>query len=241
MQGVCKRLMATLLLAVLCIGLTGAGAAVHQETSATEVIRLYPQHRYWSTDLECTYLCRIPLKVTDKQSNMCSSGCMIWAFVHAVEWCRQEKIYTAEMGNLIKEFLAENNAPWDVQYVVDDCYYGVCRAHGVEVLSEVPATQEELFAFFARHGAVICNMGGHCAVAVGYTYYDYDGDGTDDLMLHMVDSALWSSASKQTIYHFKTMQAVPSTKETSGEFWLPYTVYETMDRLALIPAEALEE
>lgn len=233
-----RRLLAMLLAAMLCVG--AAGAEGYYEESVTDLIRLYPQHRQRDyQDVMCIYLCAIPLKVTDKKSTMCTSGCMIWAFVHAVEWCRQEKLYTNEAGNLVKEFVRANNAPWDVQFVIDDCYHNVVRAHEIEVLPAPPETEEEMIAFVHKTGSVVCNMGGHCTVAMGYTYYDYDGDGDEDMMIHMLDSALWSSVVKQTIYDFETFKHLEFTTRCEGEFWLPFDVYVTLDRLAMVPVSAL--
>ena len=228
-----RRLLALGLAAVMSLGAAGAESLYAE--SAADVIRLYPQHRYWVIQDMCNYLCHIPLKTTDKTSNMCTSGCMLWAFVHAVEWCRQEKLYTNEAGKLVKEFVAANNAPWDVLYVVDECYHNVVRAHDIEVMPAPPQTEQEMIRFLQRRGAVICNMGGHLAVAMGCTYFDYDHDGEKDMMLHMLDSAMWSSADKQAIYDFRTFERIPYTFVCDGEFWLPFDAYVGMDRLAIAP------
>ena len=227
-------------LAVVIWPSTALAESLYAE-SATDVICLYPQHRYWMRADMCSYLCTIPLKTTDKLSNMCTSGCMIWAFVHAVEWCRQEMLHTHEAGELVKEFAAANNAPWDVLYVIDDCYHKVAHRYGVVALPSAPETEEEMIAFLRKTGAVICNMGGHCAVAIGYTYHDCDADGKAEMMLHMLDSAVWSSAAKQTIYDFESFKQIESTWACEGEYWMPFSTYVTMDRLAMMPIESLEK
>ena len=231
-----RRLLATLLVVIMCTGMMPVQAESTQVQSAQRTIRLYPQHMQGAYVNQCNELCYIPLKKTEKNSTMCTSGCMIWAFVHAIQWARQERYGSTECLRLVQEFIAADPAPWEVQYVVDENYHNVVRNHDLDILSTPPTTEAELIDFFQVSGSVICNMGGHCAVAIGYSYFDYNGDSVDDMMLHMVDSALWSSARKQEIYHFKTKKRITFTEDCAGEFWFPQTTYATMDRLAIIPA-----
>lgn len=226
-----RRTLAMLLVLLLC-----CSAAATAE-SAQKVVKLFPQHRYWLGEEDCSFLCHMPLKQTEKYSTMCTSGCMIYAFVHAMEWCRQEKLTNMECKALIQEFMAADPAPWDVLYVVDERYHNVVRAHDLEVLPEPPTDPKDLIRFFRQNGAVICNMGGHCTAAIGYTYHDWDEDGEEDLMIHLLDSALWSSAKKQYIFDFETFKWLNVTWECAGECWLPYEAYVTMDRLAIRPIQ----
>lgn len=234
-----RRLLAVALAASICLSALPAQADTSTVRSAQKVIRLYPQHMQGAYPNQCHELCYIPLKVTAKNSTMCTSGCMIWAFVHAIEWCRQERYGSTECLKLVQEFIAADPAPWDVLYVIDENYHNVVRSHDLDLLDTPPTTTMELIDFFQVTGSVICNMDGHCAVAIGYTYFDYNNDGVEDMMLHMVDSALWSSARKQEIYHFKTRKRMSFTDDCAGEFWLPQTTYATMDRLAIIPAASV--
>ncbi len=226
------RLQAMLLLGALLCGIHGA-----QAEQTEEIIRIYSQHRYWVSRDDCTGVCHIPLKTTTKSNDMCTSGCMIWAFVHAIEWCRQARMGTSAATALVKDFIEADAAPWDVLFVIDEDYHSVVRAHGVAVEEAPPTTEKELIRFFRRNGAVVCNMGGHCAAAIGYTYHDYDWDGEEEMMIHMVDSALWSSAAKQRIYDYASFEWIPATKVCGGEFWLPQSTYEQLDRLALAPMQ----
>ena len=205
------------------------------EESAQTVVKLFPQHRYWLSEEECTFLCHLPLQQTEKYNTMCTSGCMIYAFIHGIEWCRQERMTNMECKAMIQLFMEANPAPWDVLYVIDENYHNVVRAQGIEVLPQAPDDGKELIKLFRQHGAVICNMGGHCATAIGYTYHDYDQDGEEEMMLHMLDSALWSSANKQYIVDFNTFQWLGGTHECAGECWMPFETYQHMDRLAMRP------
>ena len=234
-----RRLLATLLVVVICMGIIPVQAEITQVETARNVIKLFPQHRYWVSYEDCNELCFIWLKRTEKISTMCTSGCMIWAFVHAIEWCQQEKYDNKAGQRVVEEFIAADPAPWDVLFVLDENYHNVVRAQGLEVLSAPPTTEEEVSEFFQTIGAVVCNMGGHCTVAIGYDYFDYDGDGVEDMMLHFVDSALWSSAKKQEIYDFRTGKLVAYTEDCAGEFWLPRATYVNLDRLAIVPVDAI--
>ena len=232
-----RRILSLAIVTVMCLMMLCVQAESEQVQSAQKVTRLYPQHKQGTYQSQCSELCYIPLKKTELNSTMCTSGCMIWAFVHAIEWCEQERYNFTECLQLVQEFIAADPAPWDVLYVIDENYHNVVRGRGLTILSTPPLTEEELIAFFQVKGSIICNMDGHCAVAIGYTYFDYNGDGTEDMMLHMVDSAVWSSAKKQEIYHFKNRERLIYTDDCAGEFWMPQTVYAEMDHLAIIPSE----
>ena len=235
MPGRLKRLLALVLVAVLCSGLTAAAEERERVPSARDVVRLFPQHQYWLTYDDCSWLCYIRLEYTTKTNTMCTSGCMIWAFVHAVEWCLQTKLDYNGGSELAQEFIDANPQPWNMPFWSDETYHNVVRAHGIEVLSELPETEEELLSLFEKTGVVVCNMGGHCTVAIGHTYFDYDQDGDEDMMLHMIDSALWSSAKKQECYAFTTGKKITYTATCAGEFWLPLDTYLKLDRLAMMP------
>ena len=233
----CRRLLALVLAAGLCMSTLCAQADTKSIQSAQRTVRLYPQHMQGTYVNQCHELCYIPLKVTAKNSTMCTSGCMIWAFAHAIQWCRQERYGSTKCLQLVQEFIAADPAPWDVLYVIDENYHNVVRNQGLEVLDTAPVTEAELINFFQDIGAVVCNIDGHCVTAIGYSYFDCNDDGVEDMMLHMLDSALWSSARKTQIYHFKTHKRLTFTDDCAGEFWMPQSTYMSLDHLAIVPTE----
>lgn len=186
-------------------------------------------------------------------NNMENSGCLIFTYVHAIQWLTGHKTSRAGRAAPIEELIRVCDIPWGPRaYNPTDAQalYNahVMRRYGV-VEIPVPRSAAALEDFFRRGGVMIANPGGHYIAAVGAAYGDFGGGNGDECCIHVVDSScqstwwrtnqnhgspLYDFDSRGVIQGYRkegdsfvdgTVNGTVMSKWAGGEYWVPLNAF----------------
>ena len=226
-----KKFLSFVLLICIMFTMHGSSTALAY-TDAEDHIFLYYQQasskNEWSK-----------LKLGGEGNTMGTSGCLIFAYAHAIQWLTGTKVSDT---SLLTSMIKEGKYPWDYGIA----YYAGKATMKQKGLGKIDGTisTDTLKSFFDNNHVIIANTSykenkaGHYVLAVGYTERDVDGDGNADLLIQIVDSAVRATykrfvketsdcrakkryARGYNMYDFTTFKkysSIPS--EQCGQYWV---------------------
>ena len=181
-------------------------------------------------------------------NNMENSGCLIFAYAHAIQWLTGRKASWTDRAALIEELICVCDFPWGPRVYNQTDAQALYNAHilrrygAVEI--PVPRSAPVLEAFFRQGGVMIANPGGHYIAAIGAAYGDFEGD-----CIHVVDSScqstwwrtnqnygspLYDFDSRGVIQGYRkegdspvdgTVNGTVMSRWTGGEYWVPLKTF----------------
>ena len=233
--------VALFLIILTVAGITLASAAL-AEVSAYDKILVYDQYGGGWASKGLNY-------GRSGGNNMENGGCHIFAYAHAIQWLTGNKLSYGNRESLIDELINVCDIPWgptDYNSTNPQALYNnhIVNNYGAQEVS-VPGSASALSSHFASGGVIIANPGGHYILAVGSTYADYDGNGSTEMYVHIVDSscqstwwrtnqnfggALYTFDSHSPITGYRNnsgsyVNGTQGSKWGGGEYWVPYSVY----------------
>jgi len=186
-------------------------------------------------------------------NNMENSGCLIFAYAHAIQWLTGQKASRADRAALIKELICVCDFPWGPRAYNPTDAQALYSAHimrrygAVEI--PVPRSAPAMEELFGRGGVMIANPGGHYIAAVGAAYGDSGGGTGDEYCIHVVDSScqstwwrtnqnygspLYEFDSRGIIQGYRkegdsfvdgTVNGTVMSKWAGGEYWVPLNAF----------------
>ena len=127
-------------------------------------------------------------------NNMENSGCLIFAYAHAIQWLTGHKASRANRVALIEELIRVCDIPWGPRAYNPTDAQALYNAHITRrygaVEMPVPRSATAMEALFRRGGVMIANPGGHYIAAIGAACGDFGGD---ERGIHVVDSSCQST------------------------------------------------
>ncbi len=222
--------VALLLCVFLILGSMLFSPVAYAYTDAASKIQIYYQ-QYKSTNTWSQ------LKLSGNNT-MGTSGCLIFAYAHAIQWFTNEKVTGT---SLLTSMISEGNKPWD--YSIS--YYAgksTCKSKGIYAVSG-SVTASNITSIFDKGQVILANTSfknkgkGHYILAVDYTTRDVDGDGKADTLIHVVDSAMQSTYRRVVaedsgdrnggyyargfkMYNFSSFSAMGRPGESCGQYWI---------------------
>jgi len=199
-------------------------------------------------------------------NNMENSGCLIFAYAHAVQWLTGNRVSPENRAGLIEEFIRVCDIPWGPRAYNPTDPQALYSAHILDqypiAQAPVPRSASATAALFRQGGVIIANPGGHYVLAVGGAYRRFEGSDGDEYFIHIVDSSCQSTWWRtnqnhgSALYDFNglgviqgyrreegrpvdgTVDGKAMSKWTGGEYWAPFSVFSRyrLDR-AFVPGE----
>lgn len=258
-----RRLVALVL--VLCTVLCMFENVAYAYTDANEKIFIYTQlDKSWITkETEATKKWNlIPLA---NNNHMGHGGCLIFAYVHAIQWLTGERV--ADPYNdtsLIDSLIKEHNRPakQDLNYYADK---NTMRSRGLCQFKET-VNSNTIKGLFDKGRVILFRTAykdadgkakdGHILIAVDYTERDINNDGKNELLIHLVDSAARSTYSRFvskcytsdyysrgfSMYNFETFARMKEPPpKTGGQYWVTASdFFKGMDVFVVLGATVLD-
>ncbi len=197
-------------------------------------------------------------------NNMQNGGCHIFSYAHAIQWLTGNKVAYSDRSSLINELIGVCDIPWgptSYNSTNPQMLYNshIINNYGVQEV-DIPGSASAIETHFADGGVIVANPGEHYHLAVGSTYADFDGNGSNELYIHIVDSscqstwwrtnqnfgsACYTYAGHSAITGYSRyvssydsnenpiygyVNGTQGSKWGGGEYWVPYSVFSRYRR-----------
>ena len=231
----------------------GTCATSSSEVSASAYMYFYSQYLYTSTYFPDGH-------------TLANTGCGMFAYAHAIQKLTNTKRNSSNYNELINTLKDSCNCSYDGRsdgsLANYDSYVRNLGARAVSTSSL--STESGILSHFAANGVAVVNIPGHYILAVGAERCDIDGNGTDELWIHIVDGAPQSTFYRmnqtygQYPYSFDQHKAISGYSKSGnthvngyyngtkrsvwngGEYWVSYSAFKACSmtwRHAYLPGE----